>query len=120
MSPNFALHASRTSSSLRLQTRMGLTPTTHAWRLQLVLDFEHVKNFTNVARQHGTSASVVRKWVRTYVGTGDVVDKARQGRPSRRLASPPVRKVLKACTRDGRTCTAIITDIKGWHGAVWC
>ena len=115
MSPNCAHHAGpqpRRGS----KTSIGPTPTTHAWRLQLVWDFKHVGNFTKVARQHGTSASVVRKWVRTYEGTGDVLDKARSGRPARGLASPPVREVLKACIRDGKTCTAIVSDLKAGMG----
>jgi transposase len=76
-----------------------------------VWDFKHVENFTKVARQHGTSASVVHKWVRTYEGMGDVLDKARSGRRARGFASPPVRVVLKAYIRDGKTCTAIINDL---------
>jgi transposase len=71
-----------------------------------VWGFKHVGNFTKVAPQHVTSASVVRK----YEGTGDILDKARSGRPARGLASPPVREVLKACIREGKTCTAIVSD----------
>jgi hypothetical protein len=32
------------------------------------------------------------------------------------LASPLVREVLKACIRDGKTCTAIVRDLKAGMG----
>jgi transposase-like protein len=118
MSHNCAHHAGL-EARRGSKTNMGPTLPTHAWRLQLMRNFKHVGNFTKVARQHGTSASVVCKWVRTYEGTGDVSDKASSGRHVRGLAGPPVREVLKARIRDGKTCTAILSDLKvGFNGTV--
>jgi hypothetical protein len=54
--------------------------------------------------------------MRTYEGTGDVFGKARSGRPARGLANPPVREDLKACSRGGKTCTAIVSDLKACMG----
>jgi transposase len=82
--------------------------------MQLVWDFKHVGNFTKAAQHHGTRASVVLNWVRTYEDTGVLWTKIAQGglHGAMGLASPPVREVLKACIRDGKTCTAIVNDFK--------
>ena len=54
------------------KTRIGPTPTTHAWRLRPVLDCNQKGNSENI----GPSASVVREGVRTHVDTEHVMDTA--------------------------------------------
>ncbi len=65
------------------------SPIRVAKRWQLVLSYEQLCNFKQVARKHKCGVKTVKKWVQRHKLTQDVQDSGRTGRPAKLAATNP-------------------------------
>ena len=87
-----------------------------AWRWELVNDYKHMGSFAKVAKAHGTSKRVVKKWVERAKATSTVEDKFRCGRPRAKLFSKEAVEAIERGVEQQKCVPQITEDVKNATG----
>lgn len=91
--------------------------TTVAKRWRLVLSYEKLGNFKQVARKHKCSVKMVKKWVQRHKLTHDVQDRGRLGRPSKLSANNlTLVRLLEDGIRRGLACPILANRVRDAMG----